>query len=323
MKKILMVVLVGLTLILAACTEETNQLEDGEVQLPNLDNKVESEIIEILDDLNLEANILERTYVELEQSNEFIEYGQGYQAGDVVLEGDFITVIVSAAIVSEDMYFTPVLLEYDGPLLDDTFFEMPLYTENTRKIDEDDPDYFGAGGAFLVGSEPIRCTDGDTSVFDYPTDIYNKITSGAKSTRFLNMDTPETFDGGEEEWGKPATLYVCDLLDQAESIVLQTDPGDYLVGNYGRLLAWVWIQLPGEEDYFLLNHMVVRQGLAEVKYLYGAGETDVTVYEDMTYTEWMLEAEANAQLDELGMYGDLLDYYWDYDNDRPYPGRWN
>jgi endonuclease YncB( thermonuclease family) len=323
MKRILIVLLVGITIVLSACTNGSSQLEEGEVRLPDLENKVESEIIEILDNLQLETNILERTYVEQALSNQFIEYGSGYEPGDVVMEGDFITVIVSAAIVSEDVYFTPVDLEYDGPLLDDSYFDMALYTENTNKIDDDDPDYFGAGGAFLVGSEAISCTDGDTSVFDYPSDINNKITSYAKSTRFLNMDTPETFDGGEEEWGKPASVYVCDLLDQAQSIVLQTDPGDYLVGNYGRLLAWVWIQLPEEEEYFLLNYMVVRQGLAEVKYLYGAGETDVTVYNDMTYTEWMLQAESNAQSDQLGMYGDLLDYYWDYDNDRPYPGRWN
>ncbi len=323
MKKILIILLMGTVMILTACTETSNQLEDGEVRLPNLENKVESEIIEILDDLHIEANILERSYVEQEQSNEFIEYGSGYEAGDVVLEGDFITVIVSAAIISEDDYFTPVDLPYDGPLLDEAFFDFDFYYENTDKEDEDEPDYIGGGGAFLVGSEPVDCIDGDTSVFDYPTDIYSKISSNAKSTRFLNMDTPETFDGGEEEWGKPATLYVCDLLEQAESIVLQTDPGDFLVGNFGRLLAWVWIQLPGEEDYYLLNYMVVRQGLAEVAYLYGAGETDVTVYDDMTYTEWMFDAESKAISEELGMHGSLLDYYWDYDNDRPYPGRWN
>ena len=91
------------------------------------------------------------------------------------------------------------------------------------------------------------------------------------------------------------------------------DPNDGLIDNedYRRLLSWVWIQLPGEEDYYLLNYMVVIQGLAQVKYEYGSGET--ISYVEFTYNEWMHIAEDFAILNELGQWGDLLDPYWNYE----------
>lgn len=203
-----------------------------------------------------------------------------------------------------DEYFTVQDMDYLGPYLD----QLTIGAEymNPR------------GGSFEVTL--LSCTDGDTSRFIYPNDIYNAINSTAKSVRFLNMDTEETYPGGEEEWGKPASVYTCSLLEEATSIVLQTDPGDGLLDTHGRLLAWVWIQLPGETEYQLLNYMVVRQGLAQVKYEFGAGE-DLS-YGDYTYNEWMHIAEDLAIDEDLGQWGYLLDYYWDYEADEPDFDRW-
>jgi endonuclease YncB( thermonuclease family) len=111
------------------------------------------------------------------------------------------------------------------------------------------------------------------------------------------------------------------LLEAAESIVLQTDPGDGLLDTHGRLLAWVWIQLPDTTEYQLLNYMVVRQGLAQVKYEFGAGE-DLS-YGDFTYNEWMHMAEDLAIEEALGQWSNLRDYYWNYDDDQPYYDRWD
>ena len=97
--------------------------------------------------------------------------------------------------------------------------------------------------------------------------------------------------------------------------MLQTDPGDNLLGTYGRLLAWIWVKLPGEDEFFLLNYMVVKQGLARVMYEFGAGET--ISYGDYTYNEWMHIAEDYAIDNDLGQWSDLLDPYWDYENDSP------
>ena len=318
MKKTALGLLLIFLLGLSACL---NPLGENEVRLPNLEGQTENEISVILNDLGLEYTFIQRTNIELERSNQFIEYGNFLRSGDVVTKDTFITVIVSAKKFDSSVYFEPQEIPYDGPFLSEHFFEMDWV-----KFDEETQRYRGVGGAFYVDYDPAngigRCIDGDTTVFRYPQEIRNLITSNTPSTRYFNIDTPETFSGGEEPFGKAATHYVCNLLLEAEAIVLQTDPGDYITDRFGRLLAWVWIQLPGEEEFFLLNYMVVRQGLATVEYLFGAGETEVTMFDNLTYTEWMFLAQDRAIEDAFGFHGDYLDWYWDYENDRPYPGRW-
>ncbi|MFW5913569.1 MAG: thermonuclease family protein [Bacillota bacterium] len=213
----------------------------------------------------------------------------------------------------ETSYYFPEDLSYDGPRLKDEFETMDLYTEEGGETT-------GGGGSF--DSALDDCIDGDTAIFDYPTEIDTRIESDTPSTRFLNVDTPETYDGNRQEWGKSASEYVCDELENAEAITLQTDPGDDLTGDYGRLLAWIWYIPEGKNDFELMNYNTVRQGLGEVAYLYGAGETDVTTYDGTTYTEWMFEAEDDAIENDRGMHGGLKDYYWDYENDEPDLDRW-
>lgn len=245
--------------------------------------------------------------VEMETTNEELEntiYGyKEYEVGDKVDETVAIYVYVYIG-DGTTSYFEPLDLIYDGPYLSDEYSD----------IDYMDP----RGGYFEVTLK--SCTDGDTSRFYYPDDVYNAITSTAKSVRFLLMDTEETFSGGEEEWGKPASLYTCSLLESAYGIIIQTDPGDSLTDTYGRLLGWIWVQLEENGEYQLLNYMVVRQGLAQVKYEYGSG---LNLYSDgKSYSEWMHLAEDTAILEDLGQWGSDLDYYWDYENDKPKEELW-
>ncbi len=274
------------------------------VRLPNLEGLNREQIIDYFDMYEMTVSFSEQVPSDESVEGLFVRYGGFYEIGDLFYLTSNVSVVVYGANNSNDTYFSPIEMEYDGPYLSDEY----------QNIDPIDP----RGGYFEV--DLYYCTDGDTAVFDYPTEIYNEIFSNAKSTRFLNMDTEETFSGGEEEWGKPASVYTCSLLESAESIILQTDPGDALTGTYGRLLAWIWVQLPGEEEYFLLNYMVVKQGLAQVKYEFGAG-LDLT-YGNYTYNEWMHIAEDYAKLNELGQWSELLDYYWDYQNDQPDYTRW-
>jgi endonuclease YncB( thermonuclease family) len=236
----------------------------------------------------------------------FAGYVDGHQAGDQYDNISAIGILIHRyGEELTDEYFQVLDLVYDGPYLDPSVIGTEYMSPR--------------GGAFEVTL--LSCTDGDTSRFVYPTDIYDAIRSSAKSTRFLNMDTEETYRGGEEEWGKPASVYTCSLLESATSIVLQTDPGDGLLDTHGRLLAWIWVQLPDTNDYQLLNYMVVRQGLAQVKYEFGAGE-DLS-YGDYTYNEWMHNAEDLAIEEALGQWSNLRDYYWNYDEDQPYYDRWD
>ena len=276
------------------------------VVLPDLSDMTFEEIAPTFSELGLAFYINEVDTTDQTLDTVIIGYDEDYQAGDSFDPISAIGISVYDYVPPvTDTYFSVLDLEYNGPLLDTNFFDQSYM--NPR------------GGAFNVTLR--SCTDGDTGRFNYPQDIYDAINSSAKSVRFLNMDTEETYPGGEEEWGKPASVYTCSLLEEAENIAIQTDPGDGLLDTHGRLLGWIWIQLPGETDYFLLNYMVVRQGLAQVKYEFGAGE-DLS-YDGYTYNEWMHIAEDEAIANERGQWGNLLDYYWDYENEQPYYDRWN
>lgn len=207
---------------------------------------------------------------------------------------------------SQSPYFYPVDIAYDGLRIDSKYLDDDIaYT-----LIQDT--YWGNGGTFLVEYNPPLgkgyCGDGDTTGFAFPTDIANKITSSPKRVRYFNIDTPET-SGTPEKWGLLAKDYTCSMLEEAEYVYIQTDPGDKLLDRYGRLLGWVWIKRIGDDHLQLLNYWIVRQGLAEVKYLFGAGETQATVYDNKTYTEWMYIAESLAQQDGFGMHSSLLDPY--------------
>lgn len=299
--------ILSLFLILSGC-------QSGDITLPDLTGLSQNEIEVIFNDLGLEVGFIERTFVVLEESNLFIEYGMFYSVGDVVEERSFVPVIVSAKLIDSNVYFLPIEMEYDGPRLDDKFFEFGLAVRGDGTIR-------GAGGAFEVELMPDGCVDGDTARFIVPAEMVTFTNNPYVRSRFLNFDSPETFSGGEEVFGQPASQYACELLTTATTIVLQTDPGDNLFDRYGRLLAWIWIQFD-EEPFELLNYWMVRQGLGEVRYLFGAGETSVTVYDGLTYTEWMFLGEARAQEESLGMHGELLDYYWDYQKNAPNPYAW-
>jgi len=232
----------------------------------------------------------------------FAGFDGGYNAGEEFNTRSALGLMIYK-LDAEPEYFEVLDMVYDGPYLDESYESINYL--NPR------------GGYFEVTLS--SCTDGDTARFIYPQDVYDAIQSSAKSVRFLNMDTEETFSGGEEEWGKPASVYTCSLLTSAESIIIQTDANG-LLDIHGRLLGWIWIQLPDEDEFFLLNYMVVKQGLAQVTYEFGAGEN--LLYGDYYYNEWMHIAEDYAIDNELGQWGDLLDYYWNYETNDPYYERW-
>ncbi|MFW5894773.1 MAG: thermonuclease family protein [Bacillota bacterium] len=311
MRIVIRVLLMGLMVtVLFACEASDHPVEPSE-----LEGKTKDEMEPLFKEKDWEVEFQPRSSVERDDSNVFIEYGQVDESSKKAY------VIVSATLDDEDDMFEPIDMEYEGPRLEEDYFddsEWPLY-------EEVDGELMGGGGAFDSGYTPGdyqgeggSCIDGDTTVFDYPEAIESRIESDTPSTRYFNVDTPETFSGGEEEWGFAATNFTCETLSDAKAVVLQTDPGDNLTGNYGRLLAWVWYIPEGEDDYELLNYNIVRQGLGTVEYEYGAGETGDTVYDGTNYNDWMHQAEDLAIEEELGMHNeDLRSPYWDYDTDSP------
>ena len=295
MKKIIILSLITTLAFLSGC-KKVEEIDESVIILPDISGLTRSEIENVFEDLDVYITFYGVEEATEENSFTFIEYGQFLSYGDEFNKYEYLPIITYNEYSNISLYFEILDLEYDGPYLDHSF----------SLIDPIDP----RGGYFEVTLN--NCIDGDTAKFIYPQIIYDAIPNFSNNTRFLNMDTEETY-GTPEEWGKPGSNYTCDLLTSAESIVLQTDPNDGLIDNedYRRLLAWIWVQLPGEEEYFLLNYMVVFQGLAQVKYEYGSGET--ISYGDFTYNEWMHIAEDYAMENNLGQFGNLLDPYWNYE----------
>ena len=153
--------------------------------------------------------------------------------------------------------------------------------------------FFEAAG---VGYAKVtRCVDGDTALF---------LTSGKEFTaRFLGVDTPES-TGQVEEWGKTASLFTAEKLNNAVSIVVQTDGGAAKLDTTGnRYLTYVWYKPSENADYRLLNLELVQEGLSYAK------TANVTLYE----SEFVL-AHNQAKNQGVRMHGNEKDenfYYGD------------
>jgi len=133
------------------------------------------------------------------------------------------------------------------------------------------------------------CVDGDTAVFN--------INGLPVSTRFLAVDTPET-NNGVDPWGPAAKEYTCNILQNAETIVLENDEESDVWDTYNRLLAWIWVD--GE----LLQYKLVEESLAWVKYLYG----------DYKYNPTMIALETSVQKNDKKIWGeDDPDYNYNTD----------
>lgn len=92
------------------------------------------------------------------------------------------------------------------------------------------------------------CTDGDTAAF-----------TGVGSVRYLNIDTPES-TGVVEEWGIPASEHMCELLQDAETIVVEAEPNPQVGKTDGndRALGYVWA------DGKLTNLEMIERGYSKV-----------------------------------------------------------
>ena len=122
-----------------------------------------------------------------------------------------------------------------------------------------------------------RCVDGDTAWFEVDGESFK--------TRFLAIDAPE-YTKKIEPWGKEASEMTCALLKEADKIELESDPNADRTDDYDRRLGWVFVD--GE----LRQETLVREGLAEVTYL----------YDDYKYTDVLFKTQDLAKEEHLGIW---------------------
>lgn len=138
---------------------------------------------------------------------------------------------------------------------------------------------------FVFAKEQVefsKCVDGDTFKIAMDNEI--------KTVRMLAIDTPESVHPTKkvEKYGKKASKYTCDLLTSAKKIELEYDNNSDKLDKYNRVLAWVFV------DDYLLQDILVRNGYAEVAYLYN----------EYKYTNILKEHETLAKLEKLNIWSE-------------------
>lgn len=101
--------------------------------------------------------------------------------------------------------------------------------------------------------------DGDTTHFsvDSPNFPHDWM-----KARYIGLNTPES-TGKIEEYGKKASKFTREKLENASSIIVESDDGNWNVDSSGgRYLVWVWYRNSDSEPYRNLNIELLQNGLA-------------------------------------------------------------
>jgi len=193
---------------------------------------------------------------------------------------DFTTRFDIEQVFENDATLYAETLPYEGELLtpftDRLTLEQSQYENKTFRDD-------GIGEATLNS-----CTDGDTTNFNAP---------GFVTVRYLNIDTPESTIT-IEPWGPASSRYVCDVLSEADTIVLEYEPHPELghpsehptverTGTFGRDLAYVWY------DGRLLNLELIELGFSRAS---ATGNSQ--------YGEYLRLADRNARMTGRHIHGE-------------------
>ena len=101
--------------------------------------------------------------------------------------------------------------------------------------------------------------DGDTTHFYVDSSV---CPDGVLKARYLAINTPES-TGKIEEWGKAAAKFTRSKLENATSIILESDNDKWNIDSTGeRHLVWVWYKTAESEEYRNLNVEILQEGYA-------------------------------------------------------------
>lgn len=151
------------------------------------------------------------------------------------------------------------------------------YDENFNKIENKD-----STETNKIKVELVSIVDGDTAKF--------KMNEENIIVRFLGVNTKETVDPkrGEEAWGKEASNFTKEKLENANKIELEFDSFAEEKDKYNRYLAWIWV------DDKLLQNLLVESGLAE----------NYMLQNNYKYAGMLQESEEIAKSNKLGIWSE-------------------
>lgn len=258
-KKILILVLL---VFLAGCTNTT---PSDYYTLPNLNGLSREEIAKKLDARGIRYQFMfsEMAYYDDTYFDQFVKYGNDLEKGDRVKKTDLVTVYTTALELPTDLPTVTMDFDYIG-----------------KTLEEDGVEVVTLASAI----------DGDTAHFYTQSGDYIKV-------RFLGVDTPEsTYQ--KEAWGKAASNFMKELLQNAETIVVQFDPSGNIMDTYDRYLAYVWA------DGVLTNLELVKNAYSTMKL------SSKSPYFDVFY-----ETESIVSKTGRRVWGEI-DPNYDYENNR-------
>lgn len=135
--------------------------------------------------------------------------------------------------------------------------------------------------------------DGDTVHFNVDSSV---MPGGVLKARFLAIDTPES-TGKIEEYGKAASNFTRGKLENAVSIILESDSDTWNADSTGsRYMVWVWYKPSADADYRNLNLEILQNGLAI------ASNTGGNIYGDVA-----MAALAQAKTAKLNVFSGQKD----------------
>ena len=139
--------------------------------------------------------------------------------------------------------------------------------------------------------------DGDTTHFNVPNTV---AVDGVLKARYLAVNTPES-TGRIEEWGKAASNFTQEKLENAHSIIVESNSSQWNFDGNGRFLVWVWYQPEEGAAYRNLNLELLQNGLA-------MGSSPM----ETRYGELAVNAVAQATTEKLHLFSSEKDPTYPY-----------
>ncbi|MCB9498385.1 MAG: thermonuclease family protein [Bacillales bacterium] len=220
--------------LLIGCTT-TSTVPSGYIILPDLSGNTTTEVEDYFENLGIDYKITVKSgllYGDEEYSYDtFYGYaGSSNTIGSLFDTTKRLTVYVTAANLYDSLDDLVAANSTLSSIYEEVTLEGKTYT----------------GKSFLeTGLGEVTVTgyvDGDTTNF--------KDKNGTSfSLRYLGIDTPES-TAAFEPWGKAASKYTRDSLENAKKIVLEAESAGQTDTN-GRYLGWVWYQDQSDEWHIL------------------------------------------------------------------------